>query len=151
MPLYENGLELVRANLALIAEGKKPSVVEIGYLTEDQHAGINKIREKEGQPLLLEPVILFMGRHFYESRTIKDGYTIDDMVLMVKSSLSELSIAHSSSYMTGIINENLRDDGYGNKVKDLAVFELYQRRPRAELYSVMPKGDKNNRPVDKQK
>jgi hypothetical protein len=39
-------------------------------------------------------------------------------------------------------NPNARDDGYGNQVFDRAVFEMTAKKPRAELYSVIPKGDK---------
>ena len=124
-------------------------VISIGYLTEIQHQAINAIREREGKPLLQEPIILFMGRHLYESRS-EDGYTIDDMIIMVESALSAESIAHAHHKMTGIMNHSARDDGYGNQVKDLGVFELYARRPKAELLSVIPKGD-DNKPKDRRK
>ncbi len=44
--------------------------------------------------------------------------------------------------MTAIKNTRLRQDGYGNEVQDEAIFELIARKPKAELYSVVPKGDK---------
>jgi type IV secretory pathway VirJ component len=140
MPLYANALDLIRANLELVKAGEKPRVVSIGYLTETQHQAINAIRTKEGKPLLAEPMVLFMGRHLYESRSAQ-GYTIDDMVAQVASAMSEQSIAEAHHKMTGIRNHTPRDDGYGKQVKDLGVFELYARRPKAELLSVIPKGD----------
>jgi type IV secretory pathway VirJ component len=150
MPLYNNSIDLVRLNLTLIARGERPKVVSIGYLTDEQHIGINEIRKKEQKPLLVEPIILFMGKHLYNSRIV-DGYTVEDMVLMVESALSANSIAHSHHKMTGIMNHNLRSDNYGNKIHDLGIFELYAKRPKAELFSVIPKGDSGNRPIDKKK
>lgn len=150
MPLYTNAREIVRANLELLKAGERPKFVSIGYLTEAQHRAINDIRTQEGKPLLAEPIILFMGRHLYTSRSA-DGYTIDDMMVMIENALSANSIAHAHHTMTGIMNHSERSDGYGNQVKDLAVFELYAKRPKAELLSVIPKGDNNNRPKDRQK
>ncbi|TAM49722.1 MAG: hypothetical protein EPN57_25020 [Paraburkholderia sp.] len=43
--------------------------------------------------------------------------------------------------MTTVQSTVLRDDGYGAMVRDEAVLELYARKPRAELFSVIPKGD----------
>ncbi|GIZ54072.1 hypothetical protein [Noviherbaspirillum aridicola] len=128
------------ANLTLLKAGERAKVVSIGYLTETQHQAINAIRQKEGKPLLVEPVVLFLGRHLYESRSA-DGYTIEDMAVMVESALSAESIAHAHHKMTGVMNHSSREDGYGNRVRDLGVLELYARRPKAELLSVIPKGD----------
>jgi hypothetical protein len=150
MPLYSNAQDLILANLKLLQAGERPRMVSIGYLTEVQHQAINAIRTKEGKPLLEQPDILFLGKHLYESRSA-DGYTIEDMMVMVASALSANSLAHAHHKMTGIMNHAARDDGYGNKIKDLGVFELYARRPKAELLSVIPKGDDNNKPKDRQK
>lgn len=140
MPLHHNGLDLIRINLKLIEEGNRPLVVSIGILTDAQHQAINALRASAGQPLLENPEILFMGRHLYESRS-KDGYTIEDMVAMIESALSGSSTAIPHAKMTGIINYEHRVDNYGSQVQDLAVFELYAKRPKAELFSVIPKGD----------
>ena len=43
--------------------------------------------------------------------------------------------------MTALKNPVQRNDGYGNNVNDLGILELTQRKPRAELFSVIPKGD----------
>ncbi len=147
MPLYPNALDLIRVNLELLKAGGRPKVISIGYLTETQHQAINVIRTREEKPLLVEPVVLFLGRHLYESRNA-DGYTIDDMMSMIESALSADSVAHAHHKMTGIMNHSARDDGYGNQVHDLGVFELYAKRPKAELLSVIPKGD-NNKPKDR--
>lgn len=59
----------------------------------------------------------------------------------VESALSMTSVVKASPKMTTMQNPVERADGYGNQVRDLAVFELTQRKPRAELYSLIPKGD----------
>lgn len=148
MPLHPNAIDFVRANLELLKAGERPRFVTIGYLTEAQHLAINAIRKQEGKPELAEPEILFMGRHFYNSRSV-DGYTIDDMIAMVESGLSAAATAISHHTMTGIINFSYRADAYGNQVQDLAVFELYARRPKAELFSVIPKGDTKPKDIPK--
>lgn len=40
-----------------------------------------------------------------------------------------------------------RADRYGNLVKDRGIFEMTAKKPRAELFSVMPKGD-NIKPIN---
>ncbi|OAU96701.1 hypothetical protein AO385_0014 [Moraxella catarrhalis] len=48
--------------------------------------------------------------------------------------------------MTAIQSITPRNDGYGNLVTDRAIFELTAKKPRAELFSVIPKGDNNKPP-----
>ena len=50
--------------------------------------------------------------------------------------------------MTTLENPLGRADGYGNTVHDRAVFECTTKKPRAELFSVMPKGD-SRKPIMK--
>jgi hypothetical protein len=50
--------------------------------------------------------------------------------------------------MTAMENPSGRPAGYGNIVHDRAIFECTQRKPRAELFSVFPKGD-TRKPVTK--
>jgi hypothetical protein len=67
--------------------------------------------------------------------------TIDDVILQITSAFSVTSVIIHTKHMTGMRNTIKRSDGYGNEVLDEVVFELTQRKPRAELYSVIPKGD----------
>jgi hypothetical protein len=53
----------------------------------------------------------------------------------------------ANTKMTALDSVARREDGYGNMVRDRAVLELTQRKPRAELYSVIPKGDTNKPPA----
>ena len=126
----------------MIANGQRPKVVSIGTLTAQQHADVNAHRAREGLPPLGDPEILFLGRHLYNSRH-KDGYTIDDMIEQIVSALSIDAEVVPTQKMTGLRNPIPRADGYGNQVHDLAVLELTARRPKAELFSVIPRGDHN--------
>jgi hypothetical protein len=53
------------------------------------------------------------------------------------------SVLAPNPRMTVLQNPRGRADRYGNVVKDLAVLECTAHHPRPELFSVMPKGDKN--------
>lgn len=139
-PLYDDAEDKVKTNLTIIAQGGKAPVQTIGELTKEQHEGINAIRDAEGLPLLENPEVLYMGRHHFNSRK-KDGYTIDDMYKQVESAMSANAIATASTKMTGIQNPHAREDGYGSQVHDLGILELTSKKPRAELFSVIPKGD----------
>jgi len=71
------------------------------------------------------------------------------MLQMISSALAEHSVAVAHPKMTGLLNETRRIDAYGSSVKDLAVLELYSKRPKAELYSVIPKGDRKPNTIPK--
>lgn len=143
MPLYTNALELIRSNLEQLRDGERPKFVAIGKLTDQQLLVINQKQEEVGMPTVQCNEILYMGRHHYNSRAIKDGYTIDDLLKQIESALSESSVVENNKVLKNI---NLRDDGYGNMVEDRAVFEMTAKRPKMELFSVIPKGDNNKPP-----
>lgn len=143
MPLYGNAKEMIKLNLEQLMKGERPKFVPIGYFTDEQFNKINEFRLANELPALEQNEILYMGRHHYESRVTKDGYTIIDLLQQIEHSLSEKSEVVISQRMTAIQNTTPRNDNYGNAVNDYAVFELTSRKPRAELYSVIPKGDKN--------
>ena len=140
MPLNANSTSLIRANLQLIASGERAKVVSIGTLTEQQHHAVNGHRKQEGLPPLENPEILFLGRHLYNSRSA-DGYTIDDMIAQIESGLSAESVVVPTQKLTGLRNPTARADGYGYYVHDVVVLELTARRPKAELFSAIPRGD----------
>lgn len=146
MPLIQNGRSILRASLEMLAQGEKPLVVTIGYLTMAQHATISEYRLMHGLPGLASPEIVFLGRHLHHSRAIKDGYSIDDIIDQIESAIADTALVIATHKMTALKSSVARSDRYGNQVIDEAVFELTQRRPKAELYSVIPKGDKNKPP-----
>lgn len=146
MPLNNNARDILRASLEMLAQGERPLVTTIGFLTVNQHADINACRTNYGLSKLVSPEVVFLGRHLYESRAIKDGYSIDDILDQIESAMSDVAIVIATHKMTALRNTTTRNDRYGNQVIDEAVFELTQHRPKAELYSVIPKGDRKKPP-----
>lgn len=143
MPLYDNAKYLIRANLEEVQRGGRVRAVIIGTFTPAQHEAINELKASQGRPLLESPEIVFLGSHLYNSRVTGDGYSLDDVMLQIDFALAATSlVVVPSPKMTAIRSTVRRQDGYGNDVLDEAVFELSQRKPRAELYSVVPKGDR---------
>ncbi|WP_369988911.1 hypothetical protein [Pseudomonas xanthosomatis] len=143
MPLFENADYLIMANLQQLASNYRVRAVEIGRFTAGQFEAINRQKQGQGLPLLEDPGIVFIGSHAYRSRVIRDGYTIDDMLVQIRSALAVTSIWKSATHMTALRSTIGRHDGYGNEVFDEAIFELTARKPKAELYSIVPKGDRN--------
>ncbi len=140
MPLYGDAESRIRFNLTRIATGERAPSIEIGFLTETQFTELNTGRSSLGLHLLEQNEILFVGRHLYNSRS-KDGYTVDDMIEQIVSALSPLSVVNIGPTWSRIDNPVPRSDRYGNIVNDRGVFEMTAKKPRAELFSVMPKGD----------
>ena len=140
MPLYAGAQALILANLKVVASGGRAPVVAIGGFTESQLGDLKAVRRGLGLNEVADAEILFIGRHLYESRSA-DGYAVEDMLLQIESALAVESKIVANSKMTTIENPRPRADGYGAQVHDRAVFECTQRKPRAELYSVIPKGD----------
>jgi hypothetical protein len=143
MPLNPAARQILQATFKLLSEGERPKVVTIGYLTDAQFSAINSKRMAQGLHELESKEIVFLGRHLYNSRIVKDGYTINDVCDQIESALSSDSMVIATLKMTALRNEAERADRYGNAIKDEAVLELTQRRPKAELFSVIPKGDRN--------
>lgn len=145
MPLYENALDIIHNQLKKLERGERPKFQVIGYFTDEQLLAINIFRAKNKLHLLEQNEILYMGRHHYDSRVVRDGYNIDDLVKQIESALAETSRVVVAERMTAMQSTTPRADGYGNSVFDRAIFELSSKKPRAELFSVIPKGD-DNRP-----
>lgn len=140
MPLHDGIAERIREQLHRIARNDVVPVLDIGYLTYQQLQHVCDCRRKLGLAEVGSPTILYIGRHHYQSRS-KQGYTIDDMILQIQASTSsdcEILIGRKMTVMRAAVP---RPDGYGNQVRDEAVLELTRRKPRIELFSVVPKGD----------
>ena len=142
MPLYPDAQAKIEANLRAIEAGNRAPLIAIGAFTDRQVADINAVRRGLGLHEIADKEIVFIGRHLHTSRA-KDGYSIGDMQRQIESALAAASIVIANPKMTAMQNPRTRDDGYGNAVHDRAIFELTQRKPRAELFSVIPKGDAN--------
>ena len=84
-----------------------------------------------------------MGQHIYNSRIVGDGYTIEDVPDQIASAMAADAVVLDTSPMTGLESPAPRTDRYGNQVRDRLVLECTARHPRPELFSVIPKGDRN--------
>jgi len=74
MPLSDGASALIRANLEELQKGNRVRLVEVGVLTDIQLGAINRERHHRGYPALVAEVV-FIGRHVYESRIVRDCYT----------------------------------------------------------------------------
>ena len=142
MPLFDHAVALIRNQLEEIEKGNRVKPILIGALTAVQLQTINDERARESQSPITEEV-LFLGRHLYQSRVEKDGYTIDDVIDQITSAMDAQSVVVANPQMTAMERRLARSDRYGNLVCDRVVFECTARHPRPELYSVIPKGDTN--------
>lgn len=140
MPLFDDALLKIRDNLIKLGKGERAPMISIGCFTGQQFIQINIARLDLELHALEVNEIVFIGRHLFESRS-KDGYTIDDIIAQIESGLDENASVIVSPKMSCLRNIAGRDDGYGNKVFDQAVFEMTSKKPRAELFSVIPRGD----------
>jgi hypothetical protein len=141
MPLSDGAPALIRANLEQLQIGNKVRLIEIGTLSPAQLAAINDNRRAHGHPAIVAEVV-FIGKHVYESRIVRDGYSVEDVIDQVESAMRAAAIAITTPTMTAIENPQPRPDRYGSAVRDRAIFECSGRYPRPELFSVVPKGDR---------
>jgi hypothetical protein len=142
MSLYPDAIALIRRNLEELALGKKVRAIAIGTLSERQLGAINQSRQHRADPLpVVIAEVLFIGQHVYNSRIIRDAYTIDDVMDQIQSAMHEDAAFIPTSKMAAIQNHMRRLDRYGHYVYDMAIFECTSRHPRPELFSVVPKGD----------
>lgn len=130
----------LREHLERLAKGDKVPMIVIACFTDAQFAAINAGRSALDLHVLEQNEIIFIGRHLHNSRS-SDGYHIDDIVKQIASALCEDALPDIRKHNSCMQNPFSRHDGYGNLVYDRAVFEMTARKPRAELFSVIPKGD----------
>jgi hypothetical protein len=145
LPLYADGLRKIRRNLVQIESGLKPRYIKIGYFSAEQLKQINEARLSRGFQAL-RPEIVFQGNHLFQSRCVRDGYTIRELLNQIESAFSDASQIDFSPPVSVLRNPEKRKDQNGNLVNDEAVFECTGRHPYADLFSVIPKGDGKSRP-----
>lgn len=142
MPLFPGAIDDIRAQLIKIQTGERVPVIHVGALLPEQVEQLNSFRRSSGLVEIAENLV-FVGRHIFNSRIVKDGYSIEDVCIQVESALHPASLVHITPRGSTIIQSPThRDDGYGNQVRDEVVFELTGRNPLVEIFSVIPKGDK---------
>jgi hypothetical protein len=148
VPLYDNAPERLTQQLERIARGERVPLVEIGYLTFQQHQHVREIRASLGLSDVESPKIVYIGQHHFSSRSAQ-GYVIEDMVRQIRACIDADAEVLLFRRMTMLRSSTLRADGHGNCVRDEGIFELTRRKPRIELFSVIPKGDRIS-PLQKQ-
>ena len=116
-------------------------LVAVGTLTDVQLDAVNQARKSHGYPPMVTEVV-FLGRHIYNGRVVRDGYTIDDVIDQIASAMDSAAVVINAPGMTTIENPCARTDRYGNSVRDRIVFESSARHPRMEIFTVVPKGDR---------
>jgi hypothetical protein len=142
MPLHADGKARILLQLQRLERGEQVSVVEIGRLSDEQFAALCRLKAELDHPIPESPELVYKGKHHFDSRVVRDGYQIEDLALQIESALAFDSVIEIERHMTAIVSVHLRDDGYGNMVKDRVILELQQRKPRGEVYSAIPKGDR---------
>jgi hypothetical protein len=141
MPLYEGSIAAIRAQLESIQRGEAVKVIEVGRLTDEQFSELCRRKAQLGHPIPGSPFLVYKGKHHYDSRVVRDGYAIADLVLQIEAALSADSTIVIEKHMTAVVSAHPRDDGYGCWVTDRVILELQSRKPKAEVYSAIPKGD----------
>jgi hypothetical protein len=141
LPLFADGLKKIRANLLRIGAGEtRPPLIRIGYFSPEQLAELNQLRLKNNLPQL-NGEIVFRGTHLHQSRCVRDGYTLDEILEQIQAAVTVESTVHYTVKLTALRSRQQRTDRKGALVVDEAVFECTVRHPRAELFSVIPRGD----------
>lgn len=145
MPLYSNAEAIIREHLDLVVRGIKPRRITIAELTREQLTALNAERVSHGFKEI-NGLVFFRGSHIYVSRILRDGYTVEDVIDQIRSAFSEHATVHFSPKMSSLRNPVARPDRYGNKVNDECALECFANHPKSELFSVIPKGDRNKPP-----
>jgi hypothetical protein len=140
LPLFADGLKKIRKALELAAAQKWSPFQKIGFFTPEQLADINALRQRAGREPLV-PTIVCNGKHLYESRCVKDGYSIDEVVEQTEIAFDRASEAANQGWATVLRSTSDRFNEEGNAIRDELVFECSAKHPNASLFSVIPRGD----------
>src|ERR1700691_5500706 len=112
MPLFENALDAIRANLEALNRRERVKLISIGTLTDSQLAAINQYRIKQGLPPISGEIV-FLGSHIHKRRIREDGYSVDDVLDQIQSAFDPNSTVINGK-MSAIKNPTERADRYGN-------------------------------------
>lgn len=140
MPLFADGSRKIRNNLLKVQSGEEPKLVKVGSFSDNQLSVINQRRKVHGWAPL-DGLMLFRGKHVYQSRCVEDGYSIDEVLIQIENACAHNSLAVCERASALLVSALKRVDATGRSITDEAVFECTSRYPAAELFSVIPKGD----------
>ena len=96
---------------------------------------IHFAKREDGEPI--EKEIVFVGTHVYDSRVVKDGYSEDDLIALIRSACSEQCEYKPTQKMTVLQHPVKRASGYGCMVRDELTLECSVRHPKSEVFSVV--------------
>jgi hypothetical protein len=140
VPLFADGLKKIRRSLERVANGQIPWVEKIGILTEDQLNALNKLREADGYQLL-SAVVVCNGKHLYDSRCVKDGYSIDEVLALVEAAFDLVRHASRDRWGTILVSDEQPPNDQGHRITYEMVFECTSKYPKPSLFSVIPRND----------
>ena len=86
-------------------------------------------------------VMVCNGKHLFNSRCTKDGYSIDEVLLQTERAIELVIHASSRGWGTALSSDPQPPDENGHSIIYEIVFECHGKYPRAALFSVIPYGD----------
>jgi len=109
-------------------------------LTKEQYDSLQKQRADINAVLAKRNYFSLDANHIYDSRVIRDGYSIADVMKQIKSATSRKSTVEVDARrkQNNLVSPRKRDDGYGNMVQDRIGIDL---RGQGVYRTVIPKGD----------
>lgn len=141
MPLFADGLKKIRRSMEMAATGQRSRYQKVGVLTPDQLTAINEVRTSEGHPAL-EAVIVCNGKHLYDSRCVKDGYSIDEVIAQIDTAFRLVkNDCGRRGWATVLRSDEQPANEGGYRITYEIVFECTSTHPNAGIFSVIPRGD----------
>ncbi len=124
----------------MVAKGKQNWYQKVGAFTPEQLAAINELRKSEGHPPL-GAVIVCNGKHLYDSRCVKDGYSIDEVIAQTEIAFNLAKHVSRDRWATVIHSDEQPPNDRGHRITYEVVFECTAKYPNASIFSVIPRGD----------
>lgn len=107
-------------------------MIRIGTLTQVQLAAINANRAALKNPAPpIEAEIVFVGRHLYNSRVVKDGYTVAEVLVQIQNALSERARFVRTLRATLIQDPTARRNSFGDSIHDEGCFGVLRKVSKA--------------------
>ena len=140
LPLYADGLKKIRRSMEMASQGQRTWHEKIGAFTPEQLTALNNLRVGEGFPPV-EAVIVCNGKHLWDSRCIKDSYSIDEVIAQIELAFDLVKHPARDRWATVLKSDRQPPDGSGNRITYEMVFECTSKHQNASLFSVIPRGD----------
>lgn len=131
----------IKRGLLDVENGKTNEFIRLNKpLTKEQYDSLQKQRADINALLAKRNYFSLDANHIYESRVIRDGYSIADVMKQIKSATSRKSTVEVDvrRKQNNLVSPRKRDDGYGNMVQDRIGIDL---RGQGVYRTVIPKGD----------